>query len=36
VLWKWHPSADRARPLGFSPQGKAAEAVIRSGFHRAR
>lgn len=32
ILWKWHPSAEGDRPLGFTPQGKPAEQAIREGF----
>lgn len=32
ILWKWHPRAHDPHPLGFSPQGKPAEEVIREGF----
>ena len=36
VFWKWHPAAEGDRPLAFTPQGKAAEDVLRSGFQRTR
>ena len=36
ILWKWHPTAEGDRPLGFTPQGKPAEDVIRDGFTRYR
>lgn len=36
ILWKWHPTAEGDRPLGFTPQGKPAEDVIRDGFMRYR
>ena len=32
ILWKWHAHSRRAHPLGFTPQGKQAEAVIQQGF----
>lgn len=34
IVWKWHPAAEGDRPLGFTPQDKPAEQVIREGFHR--
>lgn len=34
IVWKWHPAAEGDRPLGFTPQGKPAEQVIREGFSR--
>ena len=33
ILWKWHAHSRRARPLGFTPQGKQAEEVIGQGFN---
>jgi hypothetical protein len=36
ILWKWHPASEGDRPLGFTPQDKPAEAVIRDGFARSR
>jgi len=36
IFWKWHPAAEGDRPLAFTPQDKAAEDVLRSGFHRTR
>lgn len=32
ILWKWHPSGAADRPLGFTPQNKPAEQVIRQWF----
>ncbi len=32
VVWKWHPPPEGRRPLGFTPQGKPAEAVLRRLF----
>jgi hypothetical protein len=34
ILWKWHPPSEVERATGFTPQGKAAEAVIRRWFTR--
>lgn len=35
ILWKWHGDQDRLRSsLGFTPQGKPAEKVIRQWFNR--
>lgn len=34
IVWKWHPAAEGDRPLGFTPQDKPAEQVIREGFNR--
>ncbi len=32
IVWKWHPTAEGARPLGFTPQNKPAEQVLQNGF----
>ena len=32
VLWKWHPTRNANRPLGFTPQGKPAETIIQRAF----
>lgn len=34
VIWKWHPEGEGYRTLGFTPQGKPAEEVLRRWFHR--
>ena len=32
ILWKWHPPAEIERATGFTPQDKAAEAVVQRWF----
>lgn len=32
IVWKWHPEARGDRPLGFTPQNKPAEEVLREEF----
>ena len=32
IVWKWHPTAEGRRPLGFTPQNKPAEQVLQNGF----
>ncbi len=34
IWWKWKPDGQGDRPLGFTPQDKLAETVLRSGFNR--
>jgi len=32
IVWKWHPEPEAKRPVGFTPQNKPAEDVLRQGF----
>lgn len=32
IVWKWHPEPESKRPIGFTPQNKPAEEVLRQGF----
>lgn len=32
IVWKWHPDPEGKRPIGFTPQNKPAEDVLRQGF----
>ena len=32
IVWKWHPRAESDRPIGFTPQNKPAEHVLRRWF----
>jgi hypothetical protein len=32
IVWKWHPEPEGKRPVGFTPQNKPAEEVLRQGF----
>jgi len=35
IVWKWHPRAESDRPIGFTPQNKPAEDVLRRWFRSA-
>ena len=32
IVWKWHPEPEGKRPVGFTPQNKPAEEILRQGF----